>query len=227
MMKIGMVVAVEREIRACLEEFGTPTKEETYGNIVIRTYVRDDAELFVAHSGMGEIAAAATTQLLISLYHVDLILNCGVVGGLTDEMATAKTTVVEKVVHYDVDSSAIDPVVPGQYEELPDVYIPTTKELVEKVTALYPDVRPSVCASADKFVAEAEKKAALHEAFSADICDMESAGIALTCHRNHTKLLMLKTVADSITGGAEGFENACLETARVCMGIAEKLIKEL
>lgn len=227
MKKIGMVVAIEREIRAVLQKFGEPKDEKMYGQISVRTYEKGDAVLYVAHSGIAEIAAAAATQLLISLYNVELLLNCGVVGGLTEEMGTAKTTVVKSVVHYDYDSSDIDPVVPGQYLELPSVYIPTDEALVEKAVTLFPELRAVICASADKFVNSKEAKQELHAKYGAEVCDMESAGIALTCHRNGVPTLMLKTVADAIEGGADGFEKACVETANICMGIAEKLIEEL
>lgn len=227
MKKIGMVVAIEREIRAALEQFGTPKKEEKFGPIAVRTYEINDAELYVAHSGIGEIAASAATQLLISLYHAELILNCGVVGGLTAEMASAKTCVVTSVVHYDVDSSAIDPIPPARYMDVPSIYIPTSDTYAEKAVTLFPELRKAICCSADKFVAEAERKAALHDMYQGDICDMESAGIALTAYRNEVPVLMIKTVADSITGGAEGFEQSCLSTARICMEIALKIIEQL
>lgn len=227
MKKIGMVVAIEREIRAALEKFGTPKKEENFGPISVRTYEINGAELYVAHSGIGEIAAAATTQLLASMYGVELILNCGVVGGLTEEMASAKTCIVTNVVHYDYDSHDIDPVVPAQYLDVPSIYIPTSEEFVDKAISLFPDLRKAVCCSADKFVAEAEKKKVLAEQYQGDICDMESAGIALTAYRNHIPVMMIKTVADSITGGAEGYENSCLDTARICMEIALKIIANL
>ncbi len=48
---------------------------------------------------MGEIAAEAATQALIDLYNVDLVVNFGVVGALTDEMTVAENCVVEKILH--------------------------------------------------------------------------------------------------------------------------------
>ena len=49
-----------------------------------------------------------TTQFLISKFDVDLIVNFGVVGGLTPEMELAKTCIVESVIHYDFDTSEAD-----------------------------------------------------------------------------------------------------------------------
>lgn len=227
MKRIGMVVAIKREIAAVLEKFGQPLSEKRFGTMSVSDYRGQGYDLFVAHSGAGEIAAAAATELLIDLYQAEMILNVGVVGGLTPEMASARSVIVTKVVHYDYDASPIDPVVPGQYLELPDVYIPTDARLAARALTICPDLKPVICASADRFIDKSERKAALHEAYGAEVCDMESAAISLTAHRHGIPALLLKTVADSITGGAEGFEKSCRETALVAMEIAVKLIGEL
>ena len=78
-MRIGMVVAVE--IDAVLERYGEPQRMEKHGEFTVRVYNVHGSELIIAHSGVGEISAAACTQLLISVYGAEMILNFGVVGG--------------------------------------------------------------------------------------------------------------------------------------------------
>lgn len=225
MKKIGMVVACE--IDAVLRKYGTPAEEFNDYGFNTRLYHCDGYDIYAMHTGVGEIAAAAGTQVLISVYKVDFILNFGVVGGLTKEMGIARSAVVTKIVHYDMDTSAIDHVEVGRYLEYPDVFIPTTKEMVEKAMEIAPELVPVVCASADKFVEGEEKKSALHKTYGADICEMESAGIALTCNRSKVPFLMIKTVSDSITGGADEFTKAVNETSDVALSIAEKVIQSL
>ena len=77
-------------------------------------------------------------------------------------MALARTVVVESVVHYDFDTSAWDGCEVGRYAAYPTPRIPTTPALVDRACALFPELRRVVCASADKFVAGAEAKKALH-----------------------------------------------------------------
>ena len=64
-----------------------------------------------AGGGPGEIAAASGTQFLISEYHVDIVMNFGVVGGLTEEMSKTKVCIVEKVVHTKGERSFINTLV--------------------------------------------------------------------------------------------------------------------
>ena len=223
--KIGLVVAVE--IDAVLEHLGEPVETASYGSLPVRVYDLDCALLYVAHSGAGEIGAAAATELLCALYQVDLILNFGIVGGLTEEMKTASSALVSKVVHYDFDTSEIDDCEPGRYLELPDIYIPLTEELLQKASEAFPELPQVICASADKFVSREEAKRDLHRKYGASICDMESAAIALTAYRAGVPALMVKTVSDAVTGGADEFWAACRSTASICMEIALGLVKEL
>ena len=154
--------------------------------------------------GAGEIAAAAATQFLISQMEVDFIVNFGVVGGLTEEMTKTKMCVVESVVHYDFDTTEVDAVEVGRYLTYPDIYIPTTPDLVEKAENLQPDLKRVVCASGDKFIGNPEKRRKWTGYLGADICEMEAAGIVLTSNRNRVPCPLIKIVSDSVSGRRSG-----------------------
>lgn len=103
MKKIGLLVAVEMD--AVLARYGAPQEKQLVDGFEVLRYENESYTVFAVNAGAGEISAAAATQLLISVFHVDLVVNFGVVGGLTPEMAMARTVVVESVVHYDFDIS--------------------------------------------------------------------------------------------------------------------------
>ncbi len=87
MKRIGMMVAVE--IEAVLSKYGQPERCEECCGFEVMKYDCKGYELLIVKSGEGEIAAAAATQHLISKYGVNLIVNFGVVGGLTPEQRPA------------------------------------------------------------------------------------------------------------------------------------------
>lgn len=225
MKNIGMIVAVE--IEAVLNKYGVPIKKLEFTGYSVCQYKLGENNLFVIHSGAGEIAAAMTTQFLISQFRVDIIVNFGVVGGLTNEMSLERTCIVESVVHYDFDTSEADGCNIGRYMEYPSVYIPTTKEIVDKVIEREPFLRKVICASGDKFIARKEKREELHDIFNADICEMEAAGIVLTCNKNKIPCLLIKTVSDSVTGGVSEFRKAVNESARICIEATNKILDDL
>ena len=225
MKDIGMVVAVE--IDAVLNKYESPIQELKFTGYSVFQYKLGEANLFVVHSGAGEIAASMATQFLITQFNVDLIVNFGVVGGLTQEMTLVKTCIVESVVHYDFDTSDANGNDVGKYSAYPSVYIPTTKEIVDKALAIEPSLRKVICASGDKFIGKRERKEDLHNIYRADICEMEAAGIVLTCHRNKTPCLLIKTVSDSVTGGAKEFRETFNESARICIEITNKILDNI
>ena len=225
MKKIGFLVAVE--IGALLARYGEPQERLREGGFEVLRYLDEEREIYAVNAGAGELAAAAATQLLISVFHVDLVLNYGVVGGLTEEMKLSRCCVVERVVHYDFDASAWQGWEVGRYAAYPTPYIPATPTLVKKALEIAPELRAVKCASADKFVADAADKRTLHERWGAEICEMEAAGIVLTCNRAGVPCLLVKTVSDGVTGGAAEFQRELDRSAALALELADKMIREL
>ncbi|MCR4560976.1 MAG: 5'-methylthioadenosine/S-adenosylhomocysteine nucleosidase [Bacteroidales bacterium] len=221
--KIGLLVASEQ--KSVFEKYGKALKEETSGGFKVYSFKNKDYTLLVINSGVGEIAAAAATQVLIDVYDVELVVNFGVVGALTDEMTVTETCVIEKIVHYDFDLSRIDPVKKGQYPGFENEFLLTDSILINKALKVCPGLKKVTCASADKFVADKSIKETLHAEFSADICEMESAGIFLTCRRNNVPCLFIKAVSDSLTGGGKEYYQEYLRAAAQCLEITDKIIK--
>lgn len=223
--RIGVVVAVELD--AVLAKYGEPKETIKKRGSTVHTYENEDFVMYVLDSGAGEIAAAAGTQLLISEFDVDMILNFGVVGALTEEMATAELCVVEKVIHYDLDTTNWLNLPRGQYPDRPSAYVPADAALLGKALEINPSLKKVVCASADKFVDGAEAKTALHEKYGADICEMEAAGIVLTSVRNGVPCLLIKAVSDSLTGGGAEFMTELKRVSAICFDVVDKIIRSL
>ena len=106
MKKIGMIVAVE--IRSLMNKYADRLAEEKVKGFKVYSIDFGEKILYITQSGAGEIKAAACTQMLIDLYDVELIINYGIVGALRKGLAVTNTCVVERVVHYDMDTSAVD-----------------------------------------------------------------------------------------------------------------------
>ena len=216
-MKTGMIVAMKSEIESAISEFGTPLRKESEFGMEVSVYKIGDNEVYLIQSGVGEIYAAGAAQYLITRYNVDAIVNYGIVGGLTEEMTLCRTAAVDKVVHYDFDTSEIDHCEPARYIDHPSIYLETDRRLLDRACKAVPELKRVICASGDKFVGDPEKKRELHEKYGADICEMESAGILLTADRAGVPVLMIKSVSDSLFGGAEEAERSVQKAAEECV----------
>lgn len=219
-MRIGMVVAIAEEIKALKEILGEPRWSGDVCGFPLMNFDYHGHHICVVQSGAGEIKAAAATQLLLTRYKknpVNMIANFGVCGGLTVNMQGGKTVVVDKVVHYDYDVSAVDGTWPARYEEYDSVYIPANEELVSAAMLNDTPLNRATCASGDKFISKATEKHRLFETYGAQICDMESAGILLTANRVGKPTLLIKTVSDGLSGGADEYKQLVRESARTCV----------
>ena len=219
-MKIGIVVAVEFE--AINIVLGEPTSTMQLCNQEVSVYKRQAHELYLYRSGPGEIAATIASEC-----KVDIIMNYGIVGGLSEEMKIQSICIVDKVVHYDFDTSQIDNVEIGRYSDYPSIYLYPSRTLIQIAKEVEPRLYEATCASGDKFVGSMEKKNELRETFSADICEMEAAGILLTCHKNKIPSLFIKVVSDGLTGDANEYWSEKKSTSVLALEVLLKIIDQL
>ncbi|MEG1706689.1 MAG: 5'-methylthioadenosine/S-adenosylhomocysteine nucleosidase [Clostridia bacterium] len=225
MKTVGLVVAVEDVI---IDAFSSKSvKTILCGKYKISNIIFNDCNIYIIKCLAGEICAASATQLLISKYNVEVIINLGVVGALTDSFSVRDTALVESVVHYDFDTSESDHCEVGRYLQFPAVAIETDRTLLNLAREIFPNVSLARIASGDKFIANIDKKRQLAKDFGADICDMESAGIVITCYNNNIPCLLIKAISDSVTGGAEEYHKLIDNASEECVLVVKKLLEKV
>ena len=224
--KIGMVVAMDKEVTPFLEKVGNVISNETVGGFNVKKFLLGGKEIYLIKSGIGEIYASGATQTLITKYEVDAILNFGVCGSLVDGVAVEDTVFVDGVVHYDFDLSKIDDVKVGQYPNYDSPVIKIENELLSLAKNSFKDVKTAICASADKFVADEDVKENLNAKFGASVCDMECAGVLLTSLNANVPVLIIKAVSDG-KGGAEEFNRRVNSSAKVYIDTVNKLVEAM
>ena len=224
-MKIGLIIAIGRELKAFLESGEQLAEETVAGRTVYHTRM-DGHEIHAVQSGCGEIDAAAATMLLIVRYGCEVILNFGVTGALEADLRVEDLFVVEKACHYDFDTSPIDPVKKGQYVEYPDEFIPLDPGLVRLAEEKVPGIRRVADASGDKFVEDRAEKLRLRN-MGCGICDMEIAAIARTCERSGVKCLSIKCISDTFDGDGGDFATNVERSAGKAFRAMREMIKAL
>lgn len=224
-MKIGLIVAIEMD--SIFSYYPERTRLECPPGFELYFIRRNGHEIYALHTGMGEIASAGGVQYLITRYQVDLIVNFGVVGGLTGEMKKHKVCVIDRVVHYRYDCSEFMDLQIGQVAEHDSIFLKTDEALVRQALCVFPGLMVSTCCSGDKFVAQERDKMRIHETFEGDVCDMESAGIVLTCETNAVPCLLLKAVSDGLADGANGFFAELQDAAMRCLIITDTILNGL
>ena len=138
-----------------------------------------------------------------------------------------KVCLVDRVVHYKYDCSEFLDLAIGQVDGHDSIYLPTSESLVKIALSAMEGLPLVTCCSGDKFISTMEEKQYLHDTFGGDICDMESAGIVLTCEANGVRCLLMKAVSDGLADGAEGFFAELKAASLKCLVATDTIMKHL
>ena len=224
-MKIGIILAVE--LQAILEHY--PQMKEVSTTTAFRLFKVNEQnhEIFILQTGVGLVYASSGTQYLISSCHVEMIINYGVVGALVKEMNKYQVAVVKEVIHSGYDCSDFENVKPAQICGRDEINIPLSSFLIEKALKVNPSLKKVVCTSSDRFIESTEEKTMLHNKFNADICDMEIAGITLTCIANNIPMLSLKAVSDALSEGANEYKQNYNKAAKACLDTIDGILANI
>ena len=225
MKKIGIVIAIERELQAFLKSnYEIETIED--GCFSCFKTVIGGNEVYAIKSGWGLIDAAMTTQYLIDKYKVEIILNFGVTGALDPSLKVSDLFYVSKCVNFDFDTSTIDDVVVHQYGDMKDEFIYLDQSLIDVIKELYPEIKEAVDASGDMFVEKTEDKEARFAA-GCNICDMEIVAISRVCFLNDVKCMSIKCISDEYDGDGSDFEKNVHASAEKAFVLIENFLKHI
>ena len=177
MMKIGMIVAMDKELKQ------------------LRPLFPED-KVILQKSGIGKVNAAIQTVEMIRQYKPDVIISSGCAGGNGDDVNVQDVVVSSELVYHDVYcGTAIDSTtVYGQVQGLPARY-QADPYLFEK--ALLTGAKPVLIVTGDWFVDSKDKMREIIGHFpEAKAVDMESCAIAQACYINKVPFISFRVISD-------------------------------
>ena len=221
-MKIGLMYAMPGEIESLLAQEGTHLLQTVAG--VSFYHIRED--VIACCGGVGKVNAAMATQLLITLYRPDVILNAGV-AGCFEEVPIGTLVLAEGFVQHDVDTTGVgDPV--GLVSTVKQITFPTSdvaaaKAAMDKVGLPY---RTGLVATGDWFAVPCQRTQWIADTFHPLLCEMEGCAVAQVCMRNGVKCMAIKSVSDCLVVKHDyyfNFPTAMKDLNRVVMSFIDHL----
>lgn len=204
-MTLGIIAAMNEELELLLNEMHLEEKT-TRANMIFNKGTVWGQNVVAVVSGIGKVNAAICTQILVSEYKVDKVINVGVAGGIGKEIYPGDIVIADNLVEHDMDTTAFgDP--HGQIPRLDTFDFKCDKELIEtarNACKKINDINTSVgrIVSGDVFVANVEKIKWLEKEFHALACEMEGASIAHTCYLNNIPFVVIRSISDNANNGA-------------------------
>lgn len=226
-MKIGLQFAMPAELHALPGARDWEPLETVSGVPIFQAA----PGILACAGGVSKVNAAMAAELLCLRFGVDLILNAGVAGCLTD-LPTGSLVVVSDFVQHDVDTTAVgDPI--GLVSTVNRVSFPTWRpeRCMELLSALDVPAVTGRAATGDWFAVKGERAAWVRDTFSPLLAEMEGGAIAQVCLRNGVGCVSVKSVSDHLFSDGQAqeyfdFGQALENLGRIVLPLALALQKE-
>jgi len=212
--RLAIVGAMHEEIaalRPCLEDLRTERRagrDFHLGRL-------DGHEVILVRSGIGKVAAATTTAVLLDAYDAAALLFTGVAGGLGDGVVVGDIVVATALLQHDMNAEPLFPrwEVPLTGRARFDADPAWSARLLQASRSLASTdlhaagatIHAGLVVSGDRFVsthAESDQlRAVLPDALAVE---MEGAAVAQVCHDFGRPFGVVRTISDRADDGAHG-----------------------
>ncbi|MHA7845363.1 5'-methylthioadenosine/S-adenosylhomocysteine nucleosidase [Serratia sp. D1N4] len=197
-MKVGIIGAMEEEVtllRAQIENRQTIQR----AGCEIYTGQIGGVDVALLKSGIGKVAAALGTTLLLEHCQPDVVINTGSAGGLASTLKVGDIVISEEVRYHDADVTAFG-YEPGQMAGCPPAFV-ANDELIALAENCIKQldlnaVRGLIC-SGDAFINGAEPLARIRATFpTVAAVEMEAAAVGHVCHQFGTPFVVVRAISD-------------------------------
>ena len=181
-MKIGIIVAMDKELRQLQQVF-------------------NNSDVLVQKCGIGKVNAALGAQRMINEFHPDCVISSGCAGGNGDDVNVQDVVISSELCYHDVycGTAIDDSTVYGQVQGLPARYQADPYLLSKAISLQTSDIalHPGLIVTGDWFVDSKEKMREIIVHFpDAKAVDMESCAIAQTCYLNKIPFISFRVISD-------------------------------
>lgn len=203
---IGIIGAMTGEVEGFIAEMSNVTEFKKAGITFYKgcLYGKDAV---AARSGIGKVNAAVAAQIMADLYNVDIIINSGVAGALSDKLDIGDIVISTDAIEHDMDATGFG-YKKGQIPQMPvwdfkadenDV-----KHALEAMNTVNRDIHAYAgrIVSGDVFISDKTRKDELTELYNAMCTEMEGAAVAHTAYLNGIRFLIIRAISDKADGSA-------------------------
>ncbi|WP_150539027.1 5'-methylthioadenosine/S-adenosylhomocysteine nucleosidase [Actinobacillus vicugnae] len=197
-LKIGIIGAMAQEVEI-LRNLMVEAKVTEIAGCKIYDGKINNTRVALLQSGIGKVAAAVGTTLLLELAKPDMIINTGSAGGLDAKLNVGDIVISTEVRHHDVDVTAFG-YEKGQLPANPAAFLPNEHlmnvAIKETEKSGFNAVSGLIC-SGDLFVNGAEAIAQIRQNFPNVVAvEMEAAAIAQVCHAFEVPFVVVRAISD-------------------------------
>lgn len=198
-MKIGIIVAMEEEIKRLTEEISDSYTYEI-ANQTFYDGTFSDQSATVVQAGIGKVNATIATALLIQEFEVDVVINTGSAGSITDGLSIGDLVIATSLSYHDADNRGFGYEY-GQIPQMPAEFMadkPLGQMIEKAATPIGWHVQRGQIVTGDSFISDRDKIVEIKGHFpKAMVTEMEGAAVAQTCHQFNTPFAVVRAISDT------------------------------
>lgn len=228
MHRIGIIGAMSLEVEMLIKSMTVKEKKECAGNMY---YIGElfEKEIVVTCCGVGKVNAASSTQILISEFKVDCIINTGIAGGMHSAVEVCDVVISKDVTHHDVRIGQMKSCFPYQecFEANKDL-VKVAVEVIEKEKIIKGNHHIGRIVSGESFIDNLELKEQINSAFSPHCVEMEGSAIGHVAYINRVPFVVIRSISDNADNEAmlsyDEFEKiAAQQSSKIVINMIKRL----
>lgn len=212
-MKLGIICAMEEELRTLVENLDNASKI-TRHSYVFHTGSIGRHEVVLVQSGIGKVMSAMAVTLLVEVFSVDGIINTGSAGAVNHELKIGDVVVADKLAYHDVDVTAFGYAF-GQMAQQP-LYFESSKYFVSELKKAIENPVVGLITSSDSFISSDGRIAEIKKHFPDVLAvEMEGASIAQAATALKKPFVIIRAMSDTASHDANvKFDEFIIEAGR-------------
>ena len=229
-MKIGIIAAMDEELKLLLEKLSQKTEEVCLG----RTYYSGHLgrhDVVLVRSGVGKVMSAMSVAILADHFAVDALINTGSAGALAPDLKIGDVVVADRLAYHDVDLTAFGYTF-GQMSEQP-LYFESEKTFItafEKVLEQFQiKSKVGLITSSDSFMAGKDRTDFVKEHFpEVEAVEMEGAAVAQAASAANLPFVVVRAMSDTAAHDANlTFDEFIVEAGKQSAQVLLKFLEVL
>jgi len=231
MKKIGILGAMDEEVALLKASLGN-MQETTWKHLTFYQGTINDIDVVLVKCGIGKVAAALATTVLIEKYAPTAVVNTGSAGGFDKALNIGDLVIASHVIHHDVDLTHFGYTL-GQCAGMPEAYV-CNEALINAATQAASELAnvqttSGLICTGDAFIGSDDAVEALRIKFpEMKAVEMEGAAIGQTCHMLDVPFLVIRSLSDiagktSSVSFKEYLDTAAKHSAQLVMAMIKAL----
>jgi len=198
-MNIVIIGAMEEEITLLKAKIANLNTQEL-AHLTVFSGTIGEHQVQLVQCGIGKVASAAATALLIQTFNPHAVINTGSAGGFDPELNIGDVVIATELLHHDVNVTHFGYEL-GQVPQMPHYYnsdnnlVNLAQAAINKLDEV--KVKSGLVCSGDSFIGSDEAANNIKTLFpNMKAVEMEGAAIAQVCHLMDTPFVVIRSLSD-------------------------------